>query len=95
MLRATKTTIILLAWTDGLFLIVTWIWQPRSTGIAMLHADPVQRGRSTKSRGPRKLCRNLLRDQIVDFIQGAKAKEDWVSSDRFDKATSVDVDWEA
>jgi hypothetical protein len=32
--------------------------------------------------GPRKLCRNL-RDQIVDFIQGTKAKEYWDSRNRF------------
>jgi hypothetical protein len=32
---------------------------------------------------PRNLCRNL-RDEIVDFIQGATAKEYWDSSDRFD-----------
>jgi hypothetical protein len=43
--------IILFFWTDGLFLISTWIWQPEFTGIGMPNTDTVQCGRSTDSRG--------------------------------------------
>jgi hypothetical protein len=37
-------------WTDGLFLISTWIKQPRFPGIGMPNTDTVQSGRSTENR---------------------------------------------
>jgi hypothetical protein len=57
--------------------------------VRKIHGEPW-----SLSIGPRKLCRNL-RDQITDFVQGAEAKKYWDSSERFDQATSADINWKA